>query len=139
MKWNTDKLSESLGLRPIGVIDAPEGGRNDHWGGWESVNSSEFSDEWKKMGGEARSKTLAAHNKSQLMRSTTAARNKKYSVGNKFRLGINHSEEARKKISENNGSRGSKWMLRGDVSKKVPKDQVDDHLSDGWQFGRTMR
>lgn len=73
------------------------------------------------------------------MRQVTAERNTKYSVGNKFHSGVKHSEAARKKISENNGSLGSKWMILGRESKRIPADQVESHLNIGWRFGRVMR
>ena len=139
IQFNSDRLSAALGMNAIDevTLDLPDS--HDHYGGWDDVNNSEYVHESRLAGGQARAVTLPEHNRSEKMRLVTSERNKKYNVGNKHHLGVAHSEETRKRISENNGSRGSKWMTLDDVSKKIPSVLIESHLRDGWRYGRVMR
>lgn len=140
MKVDADKIADFLGMHRIGPLEIEDHqGSSDHWGGWDLVNSSKFVDASRKKGGVTRAKNLPDHNRSEKMRRTTSLRNLRSNPGNSYALGMKHTTEARKKISENNGSHGSKWMTLGNVSKKIPSDQIDDRLNDGWKFGRVMR
>lgn len=139
MKIDADKIADFLGMRRVGPIEIDEyQGSPDHWGGWDLVNSSEFVAGSRKKGGSTRAINLPDHNRSEKMRKATTSRNKRLNPGNTYALGMKHSAESRKKISENNGSRGSKWMTLGNVSKKIPSDQVETQLNAGWKFGRVM-
>ena len=60
-------------------------------------------------------------------------------------LGKKHTEEWKKTVGvlikekvsgERNGSFGSRWMNDGTQSERVVKQNIEERLSSGWQFGR---
>lgn len=138
MKFDTSAISRSLNMTSLGVIDIEFDGTHDHrHGGWELVNNNpKVKAAATKRGGKKRRNGLIALNRSERKRMERSIRNVDHNRNNKFALGYKHSAEGKKRISNNNGARGCKWMNDGSVTERVSAMQIYDRLNNGWQFGR---